>query len=434
MAELPRQNSKKRLLVSSSSSGSLPRGGGGSTTTATCNSHRPRLERQGSRRSTSQQYERRSPASSSPRGGAGGRPVLERQGSYTSKYERHDINNRTIAEVVASAKNGPCKHKVAKELRQAAKEDFHAKKQESRRHLITSRSNSTRSFNVDGADCTGGSQHTNGSLRNFFARETSTRSVKSIQSAKDSIRNLSIHNNGSSIRNLNVRHHRPTNSSNNSNRTMRDAEFGYTTNEDNDGSSFGDDDDDNNDTTYWNDNNHEYDDDDDDNNGYQKHPEEHPRMGRPRLERQERERSITRTSLIAPRDEYRDRFLDVCRLDEARSKLIGKVEEPNMFILLRHWTGTILNEVIYDAVFWLTILLYLGLRIWIRNVGSRTSSSSNSSSSNGVGGDGTIEAIATESTVLDSLPIVGGFLTFFLVFFVNQNHGRYYSLHDCKFD
>ena len=417
MVELPRQNSKKRLLVSPS------RGDSGSTTTISSSSHRPRLARQGSRRSTS-----------SPRGGAGGRPVLERQGSYTSKYERHDINNRTIAEVVASAKNGPCKHKVAKELRQAAKEDFHAKKQDSRRHL-TSRSNSTRSLNVDGDGSTGGSQHTNGSLRNFFARETSTRSVKSIQSAKDSIRNLSIHKNGSSIRHLNVRHHRPTNSSNNSNHTMRDAENGYTTNEDNDGSSFGDDDDDNNDTTSWNDHNHEYDDDDDD-NGYQKHPEGYPRMGRPRLERQERERSIiNRTSIIAPRDEYRDRFLDVCRLDEARSKLIGKVEEPNMFILLRHWTGTILNEVIYDAVFWLTILLYLGLRIWIRNVGSRTSSSNNSSSSNGVvDGDGTIEAIATESTVLDSLPIVGGFLTFFLVFFVNQNHGRYYSLHDCKFD
>ena len=31
--------------------------------------------------------------------------------------------------------------------------------------------------------------------------------------------------------------------------------------------------------------------------------------------------------------------------------------------------------------------------------------------------------------MLDSLPIVGGFLTLFLVFFVNQNHARYYSFH-----
>ena len=36
----------------------------------------------------------------------------------------------------------------------------------------------------------------------------------------------------------------------------------------------------------------------------------------------------------------------------------------------------------------------------------------------------------TEAGVLDSLPIVGGFLTLFLVFNVNQEHTRYFALHE----
>ena len=77
-------------------------------------------------------------------------------------------------------------------------------------------------------------------------------------------------------------------------------------------------------------------------------------------------RSQSQQQSQTQQEDHDDKFLDVCRLDEARSKLIGKVEEPNMIKLLSHWTGTILNEVIYDVVFWLTLAMYVALRIWIQ--------------------------------------------------------------------
>lgn len=54
---------------------------------------------------------------------------------------------------------------------------------------------------------------------------------------------------------------------------------------------------------------------------------------------------------------YDDKFLDVCHLDRERAKLLGKVTEPNNLKILSHWTGTILNEVIYDHVFWITLVV-----------------------------------------------------------------------------
>ena len=50
-------------------------------------------------------------------------------------------------------------------------------------------------------------------------------------------------------------------------------------------------------------------------------------------------------------------FLEAIELDRQRGELTKQVEEANLFKVLNHWTGTILNEVIYDAVFWLTLLV-----------------------------------------------------------------------------
>ena len=162
-------------------------------------------------------------------------------------------------------------------------------------------------------------------------------------------------------------------------------------------------------------------------------------------------------------DTYRTKFRTVCQLDEARSQLIQEVEEPNMLkIVFTHWTGTILNEIIYDLVFWLTLVLYTGLRLWIQlstyhQMKNRTMSNTNMNATTTVvasfedvyevqhnttnGGafheddDGTLPPISSSphyvaiigdnQQIFDSLPIVGGFLTLFLVFFVDQNHGTF---------
>ena len=123
--------------------------------------------------------------------------------------------------------------------------------------------------------------------------------------------------------------------------------------------------------------------------------------------------------------EHDDKFLDVCRLDEERSKLIGLVEEPNMIKLLTHWTGTIFAEIIYDYVFWATLLLYILLRIWIDTVNAHSIQANATRDTTGDDSEEHkltfMEEIQDKAAVLESLPIVGGFLTLFLVFFVNQN-------------
>ena len=153
-------------------------------------------------------------------------------------------------------------------------------------------------------------------------------------------------------------------------------------------------------------------------------------------------------------DTYRTKFRTVCQLDEARSHLIQEVEEPNMLkIVFTHWTGTILNEIIYDLVFWLTLVLYTGLRLWIQlstyhqmNTNDTTTVVASfedvyevqHNTTNGAfheDDDGTLPPISSSphyvaiigdnQQIFDSLPIVGGFLTLFLVFFVDQNHGTY---------
>ena len=52
-----------------------------------------------------------------------------------------------------------------------------------------------------------------------------------------------------------------------------------------------------------------------------------------------------------------DEFLEALELDRQRGELTQIVEESNVFKVLHHWAGTILNEVIYDAVFWMTLIV-----------------------------------------------------------------------------
>ena len=50
-------------------------------------------------------------------------------------------------------------------------------------------------------------------------------------------------------------------------------------------------------------------------------------------------------------------LLEAIEMDRLRGELTKQVEEGNIFKVLNHWTGTILNGVVYDAVFWLTIIV-----------------------------------------------------------------------------
>ena len=61
-----------------------------------------------------------------------------------------------------------------------------------------------------------------------------------------------------------------------------------------------------------------------------------------------------------------------------------------------------------DSLLWMTILIYIGMRIWARY--------------------GIPEYVA-ELGSGSNITVIGGFVSFFLVFYVNQNHKRYFNLY-----
>ena len=94
------------------------------------------------------------------------------------------------------------------------------------------------------------------------------------------------------------------------------------------------------------------------------------------------------------------------RIERKRRNLLKRVEEPFWKTLL-HWDGTVLSHLKSDSVLWLTIAIYVAIRIGAR------------------------KGLPSYVSTLDSgrLDIVGGFLTFFLVFYVNQSHKRFFGLY-----
>jgi len=94
---------------------------------------------------------------------------------------------------------------------------------------------------------------------------------------------------------------------------------------------------------------------------------------------------------------------------EARRRAIHKrVEEPFWKMLL-HWDGTVFRQITRDALFYITIGLYVGIRVHARQ-----------------------ESLPSYVDDLGNgqIALLGSFLTFFLVFWVNQNHKRYFGLYE----
>lgn len=96
--------------------------------------------------------------------------------------------------------------------------------------------------------------------------------------------------------------------------------------------------------------------------------------------------------------------------DKHRELVASYCEQPFWKIIF-HFQGTVLRVIIEDILFWLTLASYVSCRITIRmNPGTDDAEDFKNLSGN--------------------LSYVGGFLLFFLVFYVNQNHHRYFQLHN----
>jgi predicted membrane chloride channel (bestrophin family) len=104
-------------------------------------------------------------------------------------------------------------------------------------------------------------------------------------------------------------------------------------------------------------------------------------------------------------DEFR--WEELQRIEKRRRAILLLVEQP-FWKVLTYWDGTVLRAISMDPLFWFVLACYVAVRIQAR-----------------------LELptfVASLSS--NNLTIVGGFLTFFLVFYVNQNHKRYFGLYN----
>mmetsp|Transcript_12192 Transcript_12192/g.25153 ORF Transcript_12192/g.25153 Transcript_12192/m.25153 type:complete len:699 (+) Transcript_12192:188-2284(+) len=95
--------------------------------------------------------------------------------------------------------------------------------------------------------------------------------------------------------------------------------------------------------------------------------------------------------------------------DKDRELVASYCEEPFWKIIF-HFKGTVLRVIIEDILFWLTLATYSSIRIRF-HLNPEQAVNFN------------------YQNLSQNLVYVGGFLLFFLVFYVNQNHHRYFQLH-----
>mmetsp|Transcript_20593 Transcript_20593/g.44731 ORF Transcript_20593/g.44731 Transcript_20593/m.44731 type:complete len:380 (+) Transcript_20593:49-1188(+) len=106
--------------------------------------------------------------------------------------------------------------------------------------------------------------------------------------------------------------------------------------------------------------------------------------------------------------ETRPNFKELKTIERHRREILLRTELPFWRILL-FWSGTCLKEISTDLLVWLAMLIYIGIRICAHSL------------------DYVPDSVALlEKT---NIGVLGGFLSFFLVIFVNQTNGRYLEMY-----
>jgi len=102
------------------------------------------------------------------------------------------------------------------------------------------------------------------------------------------------------------------------------------------------------------------------------------------------------------------RWEELQHLEKKRREILLWVEQPTWRVLT-HWNGTVLRIIATNYLLWLTMAIFVGMRLFVR-------------------GRDLPEYMG--ETTNDSMTVVGAFLSFFLVFYVNQNHKRFFQLYN----
>jgi Bestrophin, RFP-TM, chloride channel len=115
--------------------------------------------------------------------------------------------------------------------------------------------------------------------------------------------------------------------------------------------------------------------------------------------------AIAESSAVNQEDEAH--WEKIQRIEKKRLEIIDWVEQP-FWQTLFHWNGTVLKFLASDSLLWITMGIYIVLRIISRlNL--------------------LPDYLADVSK--GNIAVVGTFLTFFLVFYVNQSHKRFTDLY-----
>ena len=101
-------------------------------------------------------------------------------------------------------------------------------------------------------------------------------------------------------------------------------------------------------------------------------------------------------------------YEEISEIEQERREILKKVEWPFLKILTT-FSGTCLRALAIDYLVWVTLFVFLGIRLQARS------------------GDN-VPAMADQLANTD-IDIIGGFLSFFLVLFVNQTNARFFEMY-----
>eukprot|EP00187_Rhodella_violacea_P013063 CAMPEP_0184711202 /NCGR_PEP_ID=MMETSP0314-20130426/1892_1 /TAXON_ID=38298 /ORGANISM="Rhodella maculata, Strain CCMP 736" /LENGTH=400 /DNA_ID=CAMNT_0027173249 /DNA_START=116 /DNA_END=1318 /DNA_ORIENTATION=- len=105
-------------------------------------------------------------------------------------------------------------------------------------------------------------------------------------------------------------------------------------------------------------------------------------------------------------------FEYLVKVEKQRRRILQRTSE-SFWRILTHWKGTCLSLILKDGLFWTTMAIFIGIRIWLR-LGSVPEF---------------IILIANTDVTL-----IGGFLSFFVVYYVGECYGRFNAAYNLCMD
>jgi predicted membrane chloride channel (bestrophin family) len=97
---------------------------------------------------------------------------------------------------------------------------------------------------------------------------------------------------------------------------------------------------------------------------------------------------------------------ELTSIEKRRRAILLNAEQP-FWKMLSHWDGTVLEILLQDSLLYITLFIYIAIRVWARyGIPSYVAD---------LGGGNTV--------------VIGSFISFFLVFLVNQTNSRYFNLY-----